>query len=59
MEKEVIIDITKKRMEKKAKCEPLTNARELVKFINSENLSKDDILTVLDSKGQLLLIYFE
>lgn len=46
-------------MEKQAKCEPLTNARELVKFINSENLSKDDILTVLDSKGQLLLIYFE
>lgn len=47
--------------EKRAYCEPLSNARDLVKFINNaENgVLQENIVTVLDRGGQLLLIYYK
>ena len=46
-------------MEKKyADCEPLNSTRDLVKFLNNNNIQREDVLAVLDIKGQLLLIYY-
>jgi hypothetical protein len=45
--------------EKIAYSEPLANSRALVKFLNDNNIPKEDIVTVLDGKGQLLLIYYK
>lgn len=42
---------------KRADCEPLNNVRDLIKFLNNNNIKKEDIVTVLD-KGQLFLIYY-
>lgn len=44
---------------KKAVCEPFNNTRELVKFLNEWEIQKEDIVDILDIKGQLLLIYYK
>ena len=47
-------------MEKKklADCEPFNNTRELIKFLNNNEIPREDIVDILDIKGQLLLIYY-
>lgn len=44
---------------KYAECEPVGTTRELVKFLNNNNIPKEDIVSILDIKGQLLLIYYK
>lgn len=41
-----------------ADCEPFNNTRELIKFLNNNNISKEDIVEILNIKEQLLLIYY-
>lgn len=45
--------------EKTAFSEPFSNTRELIRFLNDFKIKKEDIVTVLDLKGQLLLIYYK
>lgn len=33
--------------------------RDLVNFVNGENLGKEDILTILVQNGQIVLLYFK
>lgn len=41
-----------------AHSEVFNNTREMIEFINSRNIPKEDIVTVLYIGGQLFLIYF-
>ena len=44
---------------KAAQCEPLSNTREVVKFLNQEEIQKDDIVAIIPAGGQLMLIYYK
>lgn len=46
-------------MRRVADCLPLPNARELIKAINNIGIRQEDIVTVLNIKEQLFLIYFK
>ena len=45
--------------EKKLKAEVFKVTRDLVNFVNGENLGKEDILTILVQNGQIVLLYFK
>lgn len=45
-------------MKKYAESVPISNTRELIKFLNENEIQKEDIVTVLEIKGQLFLIYY-
>lgn len=46
-------------MEKFAKGESFSNSRELVKFLNNNNIPQEDIVAVFEVKGQVILIYYQ
>ena len=49
-------------MEKKACSMNFNNTRDLVNFLNKNNIEKEDIVAVLDmmaTTGQLFLIYYD
>lgn len=46
-------------MKKKAVSEVFTNTRELVNFINKEEISREDIVSILPMNGQLFLVYYK
>lgn len=41
------------------KCIFKDNLRLMVQFVNSENIQKEDILTVLKDAGQYMLMYYK
>lgn len=45
--------------EKIAYSKPFSSTREMVKFINEEKLTREDIITVLYMSGSIFLIYFK
>ena len=38
--------------------ESFANVRELVTFLNDQNIQKSDVLKILEVNGQLFLIYY-
>ena len=44
---------------KTAQCEPLNNTRELVKFLNQEEISMEDIVDIIPTGGQFMLVYYK
>ncbi len=46
-------------MDKYIYSEPFNNTRELVYFVNEHEIPKEDIVTVLNLHGQLMLIYYK
>ena len=43
----------------KAYSEPFNNTREIVKFINDNDIKREDIVAVIDRKTELYLIYYK
>lgn len=46
-------------MEKQACCEAFNTTRDIIKYLNGNEIQREDIVTILDIKGQLLLIYYK
>lgn len=46
-------------MEKKAYSEAFRTTREIVKYLNANEIPKEDIVSILDIKGELLLVYYK
>ena len=46
-------------MEKKAYSEAFNSTRDIVKYLNTNDIPKEDVVDILDIKGQLLLIYYK
>ena len=46
-------------MRKYADCAVVRTTRDLINYINDNNISKEDIVTVLEIKGQIFLIYYK
>lgn len=46
-------------MEKKAYSEAFRTTREIVKYLNANEIPKEDIVGILDIKGELLLVYYK
>ena len=44
--------------EPEAHSEPFATTREMVDFINSHNITRNDVVAILPIGGQLFLIYF-
>jgi len=45
-------------MEKFIHSEPFKNTRELVKFVNNNEIPREDIVTIILLKGEIMLIYY-
>ena len=46
-------------MEKKAYSEAFSTTRDVVKYLNANEIPKEDIVDILDIKGELLLVYYK
>jgi len=46
-------------MEKKAYSEAFRTTRDIVKFLNANEIPREDIVSILDIKGELLLVYYQ
>lgn len=44
---------------KHAESEAFNNTRDLVKYLNANDIPREDIVDILDIKGQLLLIFYK
>ena len=44
---------------KHADSEAFNSTRDIVKFLNANDIPREDIVDILDIKGQLLLIYYK
>ena len=53
------VPLKNKYMKKVAECLPVPNTRELIKAINNMGIRQEDIVTVLNIKEQLFLIYYK
>lgn len=46
-------------MEKQADCAVFNNTRDIISYLNSNRIPREDIVTIMDMKGQLFLIYYK
>lgn len=46
-------------MEKHADCAVFNNTRDIIQYLNNNKISREDIVTIMDMKGQLFLIYYK
>lgn len=46
-------------MEKKAYSEAFNNTRDIVKYLNANEIPREDIVDILDIKGLLILVYYK
>ena len=60
-EKKEIKKTTKKITDtsKKMKILVVTNITEIVKYVNEENIMKEDIISLLKDNGQWMLVYYK
>lgn len=40
-------------------CEPFSTVRDLINFLNDNNIPKDSIVDILEKSGLFLLIYYK
>ena len=40
-------------------CEPFSTVRDLINFLNENDIPKDSIVDILEKSGLLLLIYYK
>lgn len=40
-------------------CEPFSTVRELINYLNDNNIPKDSIVDILEKSGLFLLIYYK
>ena len=60
-EKKEVKKTTKKIADtsKKMKILVVTNITEIVKYVNEENIMKEDIISLLKDNGQWMLVYYK
>ena len=60
-EKKEVKKTTKKITDtsKKMKILVVTNITEIVKYVNEENIMKEDIISLLKDNGQWMLVYYK
>ena len=60
-EKKEVKKTTKKITDtsKKMKILVVTNITEIVKYVNEENIMKEDVISLLKDNGQWMLVYYK
>ena len=46
-------------MEKKADCAVFNNTRDIIQYLNSNRIPREDVVTIMNIQGQLFLIYYK